>query len=378
MEEYWVDQEKFYTSLQSEELYELGRIIGEIEEGIFYLIPKGFEKDYSTFKVPVIIIIKIVDSDSSPNTIVAIDFKSNFISRNIEKCDENRLRGVIHFFEKLLGFQFSCFSQKPIDDYSRFFGILNTFLRLDVKLLMVNENAFSKLHIPEEEIRENFEDMISLVKLIRALRDISIFSKEWTENFEKKVFFKPSIAVSGFDILLNFNQTYYIAKSSVLLTDTDRNSLRLLLLVAFMRLIDTLSKTLKIGKKISTEYEAAFPIEFIKPENVGNFMRILKEISEKFEDFFYADSGFVGYMDRLSKVINVRENKISQIRRYFSLIEPEDDPYKILALVNGTTSKSMKILFEKAYFEDFQTMNFILENFADEIEKFFMEVMEDA
>jgi len=375
--EEWVDQEKFYTSLEKGSLHELVKVIDGLEEGIFYLIPKGFEKDYSDYKAPVIILIKAFDSASSLNTIIAVDFKSNFVPSNLSECDEDKLRGVIHFFEKILGFQFSCFTQGPVDDYSKFFGIFNSFLRLDVKLIIANETAFSKLHIPEEEMEERFENTLYLVQLIRALRDISLFVKEWSEHFEKEVFFKPSTAVSGFDIVLTFNTAYYVSKSSVLIGDNDRNALRMLLIDAFLRMVDVLSKKFNIVKKAPSEYEFSFPIEIIKPENVGSFIDALRKISENFNNFFYSDSGFIGFVDRLSKILRVRESKINQLRRHFSLMDM-NDIYKIVALVNGTTSKSVKLIFKRAYYDELQSIDKILEDFSEEIEKFFLEVIENV
>lgn len=40
MKEYWVDQEKFYASLKSDDVFELAKIMAEIEEGFFILFQK--------------------------------------------------------------------------------------------------------------------------------------------------------------------------------------------------------------------------------------------------------------------------------------------------------------------------------------------------
>lgn len=376
MREEFIDQEKFYTSLESGSLHELIKTMDDLEEGIFYLIPMGFEKNYLDYKIPVIILVKVFDPDSSPNTMIAVDFKSNFVPSNLYECDRVGLRGAIHFFEKILGFQFSCFSQEPVNNLSRFFGIFNSFLRLDLKIVVANENAFSKLYIPEEEIDEKFENMAHLVQLIRASRDIGLFVKEWKEHFEKEIFFKPSIAVSGFDIILTFNTVYYVSKSSVLTTDYDRNALRLLLIASFLRMVDALSKKFNVVKKVQSEYEFSFPIEIIKPENIGNFVNALRKIAENFNDFFYSTS-FVNFVDRISKILKARENKMNQLRRHFNLTDM-NDIYKILALVNGTTSKSVKLIFKRVYYDELQIIDGILEDFSKEIEKFFLEVSENV
>lgn len=375
MKEYWVDQERFYASLASEDMFELAKIITEIEDGIFYLVPKGFENDYSTLKVPTFIVVKLLDQDSLQNIMVAIDFKSNFTPSKLERCSEDKLRKLLHFFEKLLGFELTCFTQEHLEDPGRFFGILNTFLELDIKLLIANENVFSKLHTVD---REGFEDITSMVKLTRAMRDFSVFLKEWNTNYDKKVFFKPSVSVSGFDIALSFNQTYYISKSSILPNDSDRKSLQFLLTTTFIRFVETLSRLFRANKKHRSEYEVIFPIELIKPENMARFVEFLRKISEKFEEFYHSDSGLTGYIERLSRVLNLHENKINQIKRYFNFATSEVDLYKLSALINGSVSKSTRVMFEKAYFEDFKTFNLILESFAEDVEKFFMEVSENV
>jgi hypothetical protein len=107
-------------------------------------------------------------------------------------------------------------------------------------------------------------------------------------------------------------------------------------------------------------------------------VEFLRKISEKFEEFYHSDSGLTGYIERLSRVLNLHENKINQIKRYFNFATSEVDLYKLSALINGSVSKSTRVMFEKAYFEDFKTFNLILESFAEDVEKFFMEVSENV